>query len=77
MRFLPDHASLNKRERALESSFRFVHTRLRNHAESVAFFGGDDAERRIATDQFAALTGHLFKAGTGTRAPCEQSRESC
>eukprot|EP00041_Stephanoeca_diplocostata_P005046 m.55299 g.55299 ORF g.55299 m.55299 type:complete len:1330 (+) comp15539_c0_seq7:165-4154(+) len=53
--FLPDHEALDRREKSLEAAFKFVHNRLRNHAESVAFFGGDDTEHAIARERFSLL----------------------
>ena len=40
----PDFGSLAAVQYRLEGAFRAVHTRLRTHAESVAFFGGGAAE---------------------------------
>lgn len=45
---LPDFDSLNTEEKKLEARFRFVHRRLREHSESIAFFGGDAMEAGIA-----------------------------
>eukprot|EP01060_Flectonema_neradi_P017156 TRINITY_DN2395_c0_g1_i2.p1 TRINITY_DN2395_c0_g1~~TRINITY_DN2395_c0_g1_i2.p1 ORF type:complete len:1303 (+),score=257.75 TRINITY_DN2395_c0_g1_i2:40-3948(+) len=45
---MPDHATLIKKEQQDEAKFRFVHNRLRNHCESVAFFGGGMREKEIA-----------------------------
>ncbi len=39
----PDFGSLAAMQYQLEGAFRAVHTRLRTHAESVAFFGGGAA----------------------------------
>ena len=39
----PDFGSLAAMQYRLEGAFRAVHTRLRTHAESVAFFGGGAA----------------------------------
>ncbi|GFY91369.1 peroxisomal ABC transporter 1 [Actinidia rufa] len=43
--FTPDFGDLASREQQLEGSFRFMHERLRSHAESVAFFGGGAREK--------------------------------
>ena len=43
----PDFGSLAAIQYRLEGAFRAVHTRLRTHAESVAFFGGGAAEVRL------------------------------
>ena len=40
---------------------RYVHTRLRTHAESVAFFGGDDVEGNICAKQYGELVEHQQK----------------
>ena len=40
----PDFGSLAAIQYRMEGAFRAVHTRLRTHAESVAFFGGGAAE---------------------------------
>ena len=42
----------------LEAHHRHVHTRLRTHGESVAFFGGDQRERAIASHSFDAVHKH-------------------
>ncbi|KAL6523685.1 ATP-binding cassette sub- D member 1 [Orobanche gracilis] len=41
----PDFVDLTSREQQLEGTFRYMHERLRTHAESVAFFGGGARER--------------------------------
>lgn len=43
----------------LEGAFRNVHTRLRMHAESVAFFGGGAREGATVAAGFDALMRHL------------------
>lgn len=57
---MPNYEALFTKEQELESDYRFCHTRLRNHAESVAFFGGDDMERKIATSFFEKLVDHQY-----------------
>lgn len=42
----------------LQAGLRHVHTRLRTHGESVAFFGGDSRELAIAGERFDALLQH-------------------
>jgi ABC-type uncharacterized transport system fused permease/ATPase subunit len=37
---------------------RYVHTRLRIHAESIAFFGGDDLEGAVCHEAFKRLATH-------------------
>jgi len=53
--FEPDNEALNRREKELESTFKFVHNRLRNHAESIAFYHADDAEHAIARQTYGDL----------------------
>jgi ABC-type uncharacterized transport system fused permease/ATPase subunit len=43
----PNLGALTSKEQALEGAFRFLHSRLRTHAESVAFFGGGDREKSM------------------------------
>lgn len=61
---MPDHEKLDSRRKVLESRFKFVHSRLCTHAESVAFFGGGQAERGIADRALDALVkqGHKVQA---------------
>ena len=60
--FMPNHEALDSEEKKQESLFRFIHNRLRNHGESVAFFGGDEAEYQIADRQFKKVVKHADKA---------------
>ncbi|GAB4822712.1 hypothetical protein N2152v2_009758 [Parachlorella kessleri] len=55
----PDFSGLLKREYALEGRFRNAHSRLRTHAESVAFFGGGEKEGSQISAAFSSLTAHL------------------
>jgi ABC-type uncharacterized transport system fused permease/ATPase subunit len=57
----PNHAALNSREKELEARYRYVHTRLRQHAESIAFFDGGAAEKQIADDSLRSLIAHQRK----------------
>ena len=54
----PDFGALLKRQYALEGSFRAAHSRLRTHAESIAFFGGGAKEGGAVARQFDALLRH-------------------
>jgi len=36
---MPDYKTLIRRESEVEGRFKFVHARVRSHAESIAFFG--------------------------------------
>jgi len=56
---LPDFEQLNSTERELDAKFRFVHRRLVDHKESVAFFGGDDMEAAIANRELQRLISHM------------------
>lgn len=58
----PDMEVLNSTEKQLESHFRFLHTRLRNHSESVAFFGGDAREKDIADGALSELSLHSMNS---------------
>lgn len=55
----PDFAGLLKKEYQLEGDFRNAHSRLRTHAESVAFFGGGAKEGALVGTTFENLSGHL------------------
>jgi len=60
MRFvIPNFRQLRRVEYDLEGRFRFVHTRLTTHTESVAFFGGDDVEHSIADKSLIDLEKHI------------------
>lgn len=45
-------------EYTLEGAFRSVHTRLRTHAESIAFFGGGEREGTTINGYFDRLLQH-------------------
>eukprot|EP00937_MAST-01D_sp_MAST-1D-sp2_P000603 g603.t1 len=62
----PNFAALQKKQRALEGSYRQVHSRLQASAESVALFGGEGFEQRVLDDSFTSLTGHISKQIRGT-----------
>ncbi|CAL5222677.1 g5077 [Coccomyxa viridis] len=55
----PDFGALAKNEYFLEGAFRNVHTRLRTHAESIAFFGGGVREGKSIAVIFDNLISHL------------------
>lgn len=40
--FIPNFEKFTKREASLEARFRYVHSRVKEHAESIAFYAGDD-----------------------------------
>ncbi|KAL0431948.1 UNVERIFIED_CONTAM: ABC transporter D family member 1 [Sesamum radiatum] len=54
----PDFGDLTSREQQLEGTFRYMHERLRAHAESVAFFGGGAREKEMIESRFRALCNH-------------------
>jgi len=57
----PDFGSLAAVQYRLEGAFRAVHTRLRTHAESVAFFGGGAAEVCPLSSVLVASLSSLFR----------------
>jgi len=60
MRFIvPNFRALTRKQFDLESRFRAVHNRLVDHTESIAFFGGDDVEKRIVDERFEQLHAHV------------------
>ncbi|XP_065875932.1 ABC transporter D family member 1 [Euphorbia lathyris] len=54
----PDFGDLASQEQQLEGTFRFMHERLRTHAESVAFFGGGAREKAMIETRFRDLLNH-------------------
>ncbi|KAL9393556.1 hypothetical protein Peur_012841 [Populus x canadensis] len=54
----PDFGDLASEEQQLEGTFRFMHERLRTHAESVAFFGGGKREKAMIESRFRELLDH-------------------
>ncbi|EPS63905.1 hypothetical protein M569_10876, partial [Genlisea aurea] len=56
----PDFGEMASREQQLEGTFRYMHERLRTHAESVAFFGGGAREREVIETRFRELINHSF-----------------
>ncbi|MBA0671101.1 hypothetical protein Goklo_024539, partial [Gossypium klotzschianum] len=54
----PDFGDLTSQEQQLEGTFRFMHERLRTHAESVAFFGGGAREKAMVDSRFRELLDH-------------------
>ncbi|KAI4345241.1 hypothetical protein L6164_012381 [Bauhinia variegata] len=57
-RVTPDFGDLTSQEQQLEGTFRFMHERLRTHAESVAFFGGGAREKAMVESRFIELLRH-------------------
>jgi ABC-type uncharacterized transport system fused permease/ATPase subunit len=58
--FMPNHEELDTEEKKLESDYRFCQTRLVTHAESIAFFTGDDLELKISEGYFRKLIDHMY-----------------
>lgn len=54
----PDFGELTSQQQQLEGTFRFMHERLRTHAESVAFFGGGSREKAMIESRFKKLVDH-------------------
>ncbi|XP_078171386.1 peroxisomal ABC transporter 1 [Carex rostrata] len=54
----PDFGDLASQEQELEGTFRFMHSRLRTHAESVAFFGGGSREKAMIEAKFKNMLDH-------------------
>uniref|UniRef100_A0A452XLB2 ABC transmembrane type-1 domain-containing protein n=1 Tax=Aegilops tauschii subsp. strangulata TaxID=200361 RepID=A0A452XLB2_AEGTS len=54
----PDFGHLASEEQELEGTFRFMHSRLRTHAESIAFFGGGSREKAMVEAKFMKLLNH-------------------
>ncbi|RLN21705.1 hypothetical protein C2845_PM07G36040 [Panicum miliaceum] len=54
----PDFGDLANQELELEGTFRFMHSRLRTHAESIAFFGGGSREKAMIEAKFSTWLNH-------------------
>ncbi|KAJ3683851.1 hypothetical protein LUZ60_014078 [Juncus effusus] len=54
----PDFGDLASQEQELEGTFRFMHSRIRTHAESIAFFGGGSREKAMIEAKFKNLLDH-------------------
>ncbi|GMH08156.1 hypothetical protein Nepgr_009996 [Nepenthes gracilis] len=54
----PDFGDLTNQEQQLDGTFRYMHERLRTHAESVAFFGGGAREKVMIESKFQNLLNH-------------------
>ena len=46
---MPDYKKIVSDEQEAEGKFKFVHSRVKQHAESIAFFGGGDREHEVIT----------------------------
>ena len=58
---VPNFRQNVRKQYKLEGRFRFVHTRLSVHTESVAFFGGDDVEHEVCNNRLDELKDHIQK----------------
>ncbi|WCJ34821.1 ABC transporter D family member 1 [Euphorbia peplus] len=58
-RFSPAFGKLMSKEQQLEGEYRWLHSRLRTHAESIAFYGGENREEFHIQQKFKDLVGHI------------------
>ncbi|KAL8188587.1 hypothetical protein R6Q57_029875 [Mikania cordata] len=57
--FSPAFGKLMSEEQQLEGEYRQLHSRLRTHAESIAFYGGETREEYHIQHKFKSLIRHL------------------
>ncbi|MBA0804963.1 hypothetical protein Gohar_004513, partial [Gossypium harknessii] len=57
--FSPSFGKLMSKEQQLEGEYRQLHSRLRTHAESIAFYGGESREESHIQQKFKTLVKHL------------------
>jgi ABC-type uncharacterized transport system fused permease/ATPase subunit len=57
--FSPAFGKLMSKEQQLEGEYRQLHSRLRTHAESVAFYGGENREASHIKQRFRSLIQHM------------------
>lgn len=57
--FSPAFGKLMSKEQQLEGEYRQLHSRLRTHAESIAFYGGESREESHIQQKFKTLIRHL------------------
>jgi ABC-type uncharacterized transport system fused permease/ATPase subunit len=57
----PPFGRLMSTEQQLEGEYRQLHSRIRTHSESIAFYGGQVREASIIKQRFKALVKHLGK----------------
>eukprot|EP00659_Diplonema_papillatum_P008489 gene8489-13107_t len=55
---MPEFRKIVAKESALEGMFKAAHSRVRHHAESIAFYGGGSREKRIVNTKFDELMTH-------------------
>ncbi|XP_010531380.1 PREDICTED: ABC transporter D family member 1 [Tarenaya hassleriana] len=57
--FSPSFGKLMSKEQQLEGEYRQLHSRLRTHAESIAFYGGESREESHIQQKFKNLVRHM------------------
>lgn len=57
--FSPPFGKLMANEQQLEGEYRHLHSRLRTHSESVAFYGGENREASHIRQRFQTLMRHM------------------
>ncbi|KAG8643871.1 hypothetical protein MANES_10G053150v8 [Manihot esculenta] len=57
--FSPAFGKLMSKEQQLEGEYRQLHSRLRTHAESIAFYGGEHREESHIEQKFKDLVRHM------------------
>ncbi|PPS05583.1 hypothetical protein GOBAR_AA15060 [Gossypium barbadense] len=57
--FSPAFGKLMSKEQQLEGEYRQLHSRLRTHAESIAFYGGESREESHIQQKFKTLVKHM------------------
>jgi len=57
--FSPSFGKLMSKEQQLEGEYRQLHSRLRTHSESVAFYGGERKEETHIQQKFKTLVRHV------------------
>ncbi|KAM7275710.1 hypothetical protein ACFE04_017576 [Oxalis oulophora] len=55
----PSFGKLLSKEQQLEGEYRQLHSRLRTHAESIAFYGGENREEHYIHHKFKTLIRHM------------------
>eukprot|EP00936_MAST-01D_sp_MAST-1D-sp1_P000851 g851.t1 len=58
---MPDYKSVVAKLSSLEGKYKFVHARVRTHAESIAFFDGGEREGDVARECFARVQRALLE----------------
>nr|KYP75795.1 ABC transporter D family member 1 [Cajanus cajan] len=59
--FSPSFGKLMSKEQQLEGEYRQLHSRLRTHSESIAFYGGERKEESHIQQKFKTLVRHMHK----------------